>query len=201
MERQLEEYSAIIRTQEDTISSMTPPTIAKQWVKNKDKKGGHVEWTVGCDKLVIELFTNRVPPSSIQASILVMARSFFHGHDVVCELPCLKSIRNMVSTLLRTTKSLAAYWLGSADSWKQLHTNKTSPRQISLVNVVIGLLVTNGVLKSICLSRSIIAEDSSPQLRIKVVPSYLHSMSLHSYLPIGLKRQRRCILVLRISSI
>ena len=122
MEQRLEEYSAIIRTQEDTISSMTTPTIAKQWVKNKDKKGRHMEWTVQCDKLVIKLHTNRVPPTSIQASILVMVTSFFHGHDIVRKLPCVKSIQYMRSTLLQTTKSLAAYWLGSADSWKQLIT-------------------------------------------------------------------------------
>jgi len=37
-----------------------------------------MEWTVQCDKLIIELLANRVPPTSIQASILAMARSFFH---------------------------------------------------------------------------------------------------------------------------
>ena len=79
------------------------------WVKNKGKKGGHMEWTLQCDKLVIELLANQVPPTSIQASILAMARSFFHEHDIVRELPCLKSIRNMRSTVLRVTKSLAAY--------------------------------------------------------------------------------------------
>jgi hypothetical protein len=87
---------------------MTTPTIAKQWVKNKDKKGMHMEWTVQCNKLVIELLANRVP--------------LFHRHDIVRELPCVKNIQYMRSTLLRTTKSLAAYWLGSADSWKQLIT-------------------------------------------------------------------------------
>ena len=122
-----------------------------------------MEWTVRCDKLVIELLAIRVPPTSIQASILAMARSFFHGHYIVHELPCLKSIQNMRSTLLWTTKYLAAYWLGSADSWKQLHTDKTSRRQISLVNVIVGLHGTNGVLKSICLSGSIIAEDSTAE--------------------------------------
>jgi len=81
-----------------------------------------MEWTVQCDKLIIELLANRVPPTSIQASILAMARSFFHEHDIVRELPCLKSIRNMRSTVLRVTKSLAAYLLGSAESCKQLHT-------------------------------------------------------------------------------
>ncbi len=122
MEQRLEEYSAIIRTQEDTIGSMITSAIAKQWVKNIDKKGRHMEWTVQCDKLVIELLANRVPPTSIQASILGMVRSFFHEDDIVHELPCVKSIQYMRSTLLWTTKSLAAYWLGSADSWKQLIT-------------------------------------------------------------------------------
>jgi hypothetical protein len=36
----------------------------------------------------------------------------------------------MRSALLWTNKSLAAYWLGSADSWKQLQTDETSHRQI-----------------------------------------------------------------------
>ena len=72
----------------------------------------------------------------------------------------------MRSTVLRVTKSLAAYLLGLADSWKQLHTDETSRRQISLVNVIIGLLGTDGKLKSICLSGSIIAEDSDRVLAI-----------------------------------
>ena len=177
MKQRLEEYSAIIRTHEDTIGSMTTPIIAKQWVKNKDKKGGHMEWTVQCDKLVIELLANRVPPSSIQASILAVARSFFHGHDIVRELPCVKSIQNMRSTLLQTTKSLAAYRLGSADSWKQLHTDETSRRQISLVNVVVGLLGTDGVLKSICLSGSIIAEDSTAENQSRAIISSFNESS------------------------
>jgi len=173
-EQRLEEYSVIIHTQEDAIGSMTPPTIAKQWMKNKCKKGGHMEWTVRCDKLVIKLLANRVPPTSIQASILAMARSFFHGGDIVHELPCLKSIGIMRSALLWTTKSLAAYRLGSADSWKQLHTNKTSRRQISLVNVVVGLLGTDGVLKLICLSGSIIAEDSTAENQSRAIISSFH---------------------------
>ena len=80
------------------------------------------KWMVQCDKMVTELLANRVPPTLIKASLLVMVRSFFHGHDIVRKLPCVKSIQYMRSTLLQTTKSLAAYWLGSADSWKQLIT-------------------------------------------------------------------------------
>ena len=77
MEQRLEEYSEVIRDQTNLIDTFKPTIFAKQWVKNKGKKGGHMEWTVQCDKLIIELLANRVPPTSIQASILAMARSFF----------------------------------------------------------------------------------------------------------------------------
>ncbi len=171
MEQQLQEYSNIISSQQNTIEEMTPQIFAKQWVKNRDKRGGHMEWTVECDELVMELLANRCPPVSIQASILAMARFFFHGQDVVCELPCLKSIWNMQTVLLRTTKPLAAYRLGSADAWQQLHTDKTSLRQISLVNVVVGLIGSDGILRSICLLGSIIAEDSTAENQSRVIIS------------------------------
>ncbi len=165
MEQQLKEYSNIISSQQNTIEEMTPTPLifAKQWVKTQDKHGGHMEWTVECDKLVLELLASLCPPVSIQGSILAMARSFFKGQDVVHELPCLKSIWNMQTVLLCTTKSLAAYQLGSVDAWQKLHTDKTSRRQISLVNVVAGLIGSDGILRSICLSGSIIAEDSTAE--------------------------------------
>ena len=180
MEEQLQEYSNINASLQNTIEEMTPTmTIGKRWVKNQDKRGGHMEWTVEVDKLVMELLVNRVPPTSIQACILVMVRSLSPGRDIVRELPCLKSIRNMRSTVLRVTKSLAAYLLGSAESWKQLHTDETSRRQISLVNVVIGILDTNGKLKSICLSGSIIAEDSTAENQSRaIISSFMESAQL-----------------------
>ena len=65
--------------------------------------------------------------------------------------------------LLRTTKTLAAYCLGNARSSKQLHTDETGCRQTQLVNVVINIINETGDLKSICLSGSIISEDSTAQ--------------------------------------
>jgi len=106
------------------------------------------------------LLANQCPPASVQASILVMAQSSFQGQGIVHELPCLRSIWSMQTALLYRTKSLAAYWLGSVDAWKQLHTNETSRRQISLVNIVVGLIGSDGILRSICLMGPIIAEDS-----------------------------------------
>ena len=65
--------------------------------------------------------------------------------------------------LLHTTKTLAAYCLGNARSWKQLHTDETGRQQKQLVNVVINIINKAGDFKSICLSGSIIAEDSTAE--------------------------------------
>ncbi len=130
-----------------------------------------MEWTIGVDKLVMEMLANRCPPTSIQACILVMARLLSQQRDVACELLCLKTIRNMRTVMLQTTKSLAAYRLGSAPTWKQIHTEETSQRQISLVNVIVGLLGSDGILKSICLSGSIIAKGSTAENQSRAIIS------------------------------
>jgi hypothetical protein len=129
MDEQLQEYSNIKTTLQNTIEEITPTmTIGKRWVKNQNKRGGHMEWTIEVDKLVMELLANQCPPTSIQACILVMARSLYLGRDVVCELPCLKSIRNMHMVVLRVTKTLAALQIGKSPKWTQLHTDETSRR-------------------------------------------------------------------------
>jgi hypothetical protein len=85
----------------------------------------------------------------------------------------------MRTVLLRTTKSLAAYRLGSADAWKQLHTDETSRRQISLVNVVVGLIGSDGILRSICLLGSIIAEGSNADNQSRaIISSFTESAQL-----------------------
>jgi len=63
--------------------------------------------------------------------------------------------------LLYCTKTLAAYRLGHAKDWKQLHTNETSRCQISIVNVVISILSDDNELKTICISGSIISKDGT----------------------------------------
>jgi hypothetical protein len=108
-----------------------------------------------------------------------MARSLSPGHDVVRELPCLKTIRNMRTVVLRVTKTLAALRIGKSPTWKQLHTDETSRRQISLVNVVVGLIGSDGALRSICLSGSIIAEDSTAENQsLAIIATFTESAKL-----------------------
>ena len=73
------------------------------------------------------------------------------------------------TVLLQTTKTLAAYCLGNATSWKQLHTDETGRRQKQLVNVVMNIINDSGNFQSICLSGSIIAEDSTAQEQSRAI--------------------------------
>jgi hypothetical protein len=51
--------------------------------------------------------------------------------------------------------------LGHAHNWKQLHTDETSRRQISIVNVVISIINNDNELHYICMSGSIISKDGT----------------------------------------
>ena len=87
----------------------------------------------------------------------------FPGHNVIRELPSLSHIRSCRIVLLRTTKTLAAFRLAKSIVWKQLHTDKTGRQQKQLGNVVINIINKAGDFQSICLSGSIIAEDSTAE--------------------------------------
>ena len=138
-----------------------------------------MEWRIEVDESMMELLANRCPPISIQACILVMARSLSPGHNVVCQLPCLKTIQNMQTVVLRVTTTLAALRIGKSPKWTQLHTDETSRRQISLVNVVVRLLGSDGALRSICLSGSIIAEDSTAENQSRaIIASFTESAKI-----------------------
>jgi hypothetical protein len=82
------------------------------------------------------------------------------GIDVLLEINDSNKCRTL---LLHSTKTLAAYQIGKQRSWKQLHTDETGRRQKQLVNVVINIINESGDFKFICLSGSIIAEDSTAE--------------------------------------
>ena len=123
--------------------------------------GAHAEWLPHVDKLIIEMLSNRTQPSCIQANIFAMSRTLQPEQDIIKELPSLKYIKNLCTVLLYITKALAAYWLAHAKEWKQLHTDETSRRQVSIVNVVISILYGDTDLKTICMSGSIISKDGT----------------------------------------
>jgi hypothetical protein len=198
MQQKIKEYEILTEEMtedyESTILTMCPRLIEKNRVKNRTNKYGHQEWMPFIDKLIIELLCDRVPPTCIQLALVSVTKGeqttcihmflillslhciltllstvVFPNHNVIRELPSLRHIRMCRTVLLRTTKTLAAYRLGNATSWKQLHTDETGRQQKQLVNVVINIVNEGGDFKSICLSGSIIAEDSTAEEQSRAI--------------------------------
>ncbi len=78
------------------------------------------------------------------------------------------------SVTTTVTKTLAAYQLGHAKNWRQPHTDETSRRQVSIVNVVISIINNDNQLRTICMSGSIILKDGTAD--DKAVLSSAHSV-------------------------
>ncbi len=83
-----------------------------------------------------------------------MSRVLHSEIDIVRELPSVKHIKSLRTVLSTVTKTLAAYQLGHAQNWKQLHTDETSRRLISIVNVVMSIINNDNELRTICMSAS-----------------------------------------------
>ncbi len=141
--------------------------------------GKHAEWLPYVDKLIIEMLANRTPPTCVQANLYAMAKVIMPNFEVIKELPSLRYIRNSRTTLWLVTKTLAAYQLGKAKDWKQLHTDETSRCQTSLVNVVMSYLMEDDEFRTICLNSAIIAENvmASSQSRA-IIGSFQESATL-----------------------
>lgn len=91
-----------------------------------DSSGAHAEWLLSVDKLILEMLLNRTPPTCIQVNMYAMAQVLHPNIDIVKELPSVKRIKNLRTVLLYITKLLAAFRLGNAKVWNQLHTDETS---------------------------------------------------------------------------
>jgi len=122
------------------------------------------------DKVIIEMLSNRTPPSCIQKNILVMARVIFPKQDIVPELPSLRHIHSLSTSLLLVTKTLAAYQYASATTKeiRQVHADATSRRQEELLNFVVAI-EKDGVLKSLCMSSAIMARDKSSGSQVEAI--------------------------------
>ena len=123
------------------------------------------------DKLILEMLSNRTPPTCIQANIYAMSRWLLPNHDVVIELPSLKHIKNLRTVLCLVTKSLAAHSLANAKDWKQMHNDETSRHHASLTNIVMGIVTEDDEFRTICVSGSIISEDGTADKQARAIIS------------------------------
>ena len=119
--------------------------------------------------MVLEMLSNRTQPTCVQANMLVAAKTIYLTYEVVKERPSLRYIQQSRTVLLWVTKTLAARRIGRAKKWKQTHTDETSRRHKSFVNVVMSIVDEDEKLKTICLSGSIIAKNLTAEEQAKAI--------------------------------
>ena len=71
--------------------------------------GGHCEWLLHVDKLILKMLANRTPPTCIQANIFATTRVLHLEIGIVRELPSLKHIKSLQTVLAIIMKTMAAY--------------------------------------------------------------------------------------------
>ena len=125
--------------------------------------GGHTEWNIVADNVILECLSNHRPPLCICVNILSMALTINPNTKVVKEIPCAKYIQNMRTVLSLVMKCLAGKMIGSSTKIKQLHTNGTSHKGTEVVNLICSILSHNNTLQTICLAGDIISEDGTAE--------------------------------------
>jgi hypothetical protein len=115
-------------------------------------------------QMVLEMLSHRTPPSCIPPVILTIVESLYNDPmvNVVRQLLSVQTVWEWRFVLVVVTKTLAAYLLGRADSYKQLFTDGTSRRQTAIQNTVVGVLMDGG-FKMVSLSSGILAENETAE--------------------------------------
>ena len=131
LEHKLEEAEQKQSTAEDSIP-------IKVFGKIRKAKGGTSSWPSYVWEIIIEQLINGTPPSSVNANIMTMIKTFSPS-TVIQELPSIWTIRRARTVLLVIVQTLAAYRIAKADKWEQLFTDGTSRRQISFQNLIISI--------------------------------------------------------------
>ena len=155
-------------------------SLSKQYVLKKEKlPSGHEAWGRNIMQLVMELLVNGVPSRSINKSLLSFIHLMTNGDTdyTIEELPSVWYIRRVRTMLLTVTQVLAAYRLGKAKKWGQLHTDMTSRRQVHFLDLLLsysdGDSDNEHEYKTVLMSCCIFPEDETAKQQIESIDNFL----------------------------
>jgi hypothetical protein len=148
----------------------------KRTIRKVTLSTGQVVWGHDMLQLVMELIVNGVPVGSINASIVSCNELMFGGKIEIEELPSVWYIRRVRSILLTVAELLAAYRLGNAIKWGQLHTDMTTRRQIPFLNLLLSYLPEGNHkynFQTVLMSCCIHPEDETAEAQISAIVDHL----------------------------
>ena len=162
----------------DYIHENTPRRLCKVWKKNESSRGGRMVWPNWVMQLVVELLANRTPPSCVAPNILSVVEILFPGTELVKELPGMSVNREARGLMSYNSKCIAAYVLAKVENYRQLFTDGTSRKHISVQNLIIGYMEENGY-KTTVLDSAILADDeTSESVTLSIIKTFKEGASL-----------------------
>ena len=111
----------------------------------------------------MEQLVSSTPPSAIVANMLSVIKVIAPNMEVN-KLPSISTVRKGRTILDGACTTLAAYKLAKADTWKQLHNDGTSRRQVSVQNLIVSLTTEDGKLDPVLLTTSIIPTNETSEV-------------------------------------
>ena len=103
-------------------------TIQRERNFDPEAKGGQQTFPPHIWSLILEQLVNRTPPTSINANIVSVVKTFSPSTKIL-QLPSLTSIRRGRSILLTVVQLIAARKLALSPTWIQCFTDGTTRRQ------------------------------------------------------------------------
>ena len=151
-------------TLEENVSVQTSPTENTYLIQHElvvGQHGGGRRWPIWIVQLICELLVSGAAPSSIP-DIILTTTSMNNQHPPK-SLPSVNFIRECRVVVQIIGETLAAIKLARAKTWGQLFTDGTSRRQISLQNVIVGLMDDSNQLNPLVVSSCIFLEDETSE--------------------------------------
>ena len=120
------------------MRSASPTSPLELFAIRRDRPGkGGGSWSWELIEIILEMLSNGTPPSAIPSNIMATARHLLPSVDDV-KVPTVRYCQQLRRVLRAVAETLAAYSVGKMVRWRQLATDGTSRRQISLQNCVIA---------------------------------------------------------------
>jgi len=120
------------------MRSASPTSPLELFAIRRDRAGkGGGSWSWQLIEIILEMLSNGTSPSAIPANIMATARHLLPSMDGV-KVPTVRYCQQLRRVLRAVAETLAAYQVGKMVRWRQLATDGTSRRQISLQNCVIA---------------------------------------------------------------
>ena len=134
----IEQLQEMLDDSQKKLAALEDAVPIKTIERKREGQHGAKSWSYDIWELILEQLVNGTPPSSVADNIVAHVKKFSPTTKIK-ELPSIWTIRRARTVLLVIVQTLAAYRLGKAERWIQIHTDGTGRQQTHFQNLLISI--------------------------------------------------------------